>query len=130
MIKIKRYWLSILATIGIVVICLIPLPKFPKLADVPLWDKWVHFVMYGVLCTVYWIDYHRHGQSNKQTKKWLLWIVTVPMAIGGLVEIAQGTLTPNRNGDWIDFLANCIGVLLALPIGLFIIPRFCKRLYN
>ena len=127
MMNFKRYWLSIIATIVIIVLSLMPLPKFPKLADVPLWDKWVHFVMYGVLCCVYWIDYHRNGFTNKQWSKWLIWIVLIPVALGGLMEICQSTLTPNRNGDWIDFWADGIGVIIALPLGLYVIPHFLRK---
>lgn len=38
--------------------------------------------------------------------------------MSGLVELAQAYLTGGtRSGDWRDFVANAIGVLLAVPIG-------------
>jgi hypothetical protein len=40
-----------------------------------------------------------------------------------LLELAQEHLTTCRNGDWIDFIANTIGVLLALPVGLFLMKK-------
>ena len=55
--------------------------------------------------------------------KWLLWIVLFPIALGGLMELGQAYLTTCRNGDVIDFIANSIGVLIALPIGLFLMKR-------
>ena len=33
---------------------------------------------------------------------------------GGLIEIYQGTILTNRTGDWVDFLANCIGATMGL----------------
>lgn len=125
--KIIRYWLSVLATTGIVLLSLLPMPEIPALGVVPLWDKWVHFVMYGGLCCAYWLDFHRNGFQNRQKGIWLFWIVLFPMALGGLMEICQATLTTCRNGDWIDFVANCVGVVLALPVGLFVIPRFFRK---
>lgn len=123
MTKIRRYYPSILITLAVFILSLSPMPEVPQLGYVPLWDKWIHFVMYGGLCLVYWFDFHRNGHSKKAWKKWLLWIVLFPVALGGLMELGQAYLTTCRNGDVIDFIANSIGVLLALPVGLFLMKR-------
>lgn len=123
MVQIKRYYPSILITLAVIILSLVPMPEVPQLGYVPLWDKWVHFVMYGGLCLVYWFDFHRNKHSKKAWRKWLLWIVLFPIALGGLMELGQAYLTTCRNGDWIDFIANTIGVLLALPVGLFLMKR-------
>ena len=122
-----KYILSILATLGIIIISVIPIPEVPPVEKIPLWDKWVHFLMYGGLCSVYWFDYLRHGHSRRAYVKWMLLIVAAPVALGGILELAQSYLTTCRNGDWIDFIANSVGVLLAIPIGLFLIPRFLSK---
>ena len=62
---IRRYFLSILIILAVVVLSLAPMPEFPKLGDIPLWDKWVHFVMYGGMCSVLWFDYLRNGNSRR-----------------------------------------------------------------
>ena len=35
---------------------------------------------------------------------------------GGLIEIIQEYFTPNRSGDWFDFLADLFGILVALSL--------------
>ena len=125
--QIIRYFPSILITLAIIILSLVPIPEVPSLVTVPLWDKWVHFVMYGGLCCVYWYDFFKNGHSEKQNSKWLIWIVLLPVALGGLLEVCQSKLTTCRNGDWIDFIADGVGVLLALPLGLFLFPKYFKN---
>ena len=48
---IKKYPISLFLVVAIWIICLIPIPETP-LDDVPMIDKWTHFVMYGSLCSV------------------------------------------------------------------------------
>lgn len=124
---IRRYFLSILIILAVVVLSLAPMPEFPKLGDIPLWDKWVHFVMYGGMCSVLWFDYLRNGNSRKNYGKWLLLLVVCPILLGSLLELGQEYLTTCRNGDWIDFIANSVGVLLAVPIGLFLLSKIARR---
>lgn len=122
----KRYFLSVLATIAIVVISIMPLPEV-KIENVPLLDKWVHFIMYGGLCCVYWFDFFRNWHRKDEYSKWFLWIVLFPIVLGGVMELWQKYLTTCRNGDWIDFIANSVGVFLAIPLGLFVIRGIANR---
>lgn len=114
--------LTCLCVTGIWVLCLIPIPETP-LSDVPLMDKWTHFVMYGTLVLLSMTDYIRHRRPSRPFTTWqaalFFWIA--PIMMGGLVELAQAYLTGgNRSGDWMDFVANSVGVVLgniiALPI--------------
>ena len=44
-----------------------------------------------------------------------------PIVMSGLIELAQAHLTGgNRSGDWLDFLANSIGVVLGNVIGILL----------
>lgn len=124
----KRYILSFLATIAIVVISTIPVPEVKPLENIPLFDKWVHFLMYGGLCCVYWFDFYRNGYKPQNYAKWILWIVIFPIAFGGAMELCQAYLTTCRNGDWIDFVANSIGVALAIPLGLTLVKGIAKKI--
>ena len=122
----KRYVLSFLATIAVVVVSIIPFPEIKPL-DIVLFDKWVHFIMYGGLCCVYWFDFFRNGHKTQNYAKWILWIVIFPIALGGIMELCQKYLTTCRSGDWIDFIANSIGVALAIPLGLLLIRRIATK---
>lgn len=110
----KDFPLTFLCVAGIWVLCLIPIPETP-LSDVPLIDKWTHFVMYGGLVLLFRLEYERHRRAvapfRQKTLWFLIWLA--PIAMGGLIELAQAYLTGgNRSGDWMDFLADSIGVLL------------------
>ena len=124
MTKIKGYYLSIFVILAVITLSLAPMPDVPELGYVPLWDKWVHFIMYGGLCCVLWFDYFRNGHKLEEHSKWITYIVIFPILLGGLLELGQRYLTTYRSGDWIDFVANSIGVALAIPIGLLLIRRW------
>ena len=112
----KTYPLSILCALGIVVLSLAPMPEVPQLADVPLFDKWVHFVMYGVLSLLIWWEMRRHITIRPS----ILWGLIASGLLGGLLELGQAYLTTCRSGEWMDFLADAIGALLGSILGLAI----------
>ena len=99
---------TLLMLILITVLSLMPGHEFPE-TDVPLTDKWAHWLMYGSwTLVVLWEDgkrktAHRFGR----TVLLLLFIA----AWSGLMELAQAYLTTTRSGEWLDLLANVIGVV-------------------
>jgi VanZ family protein len=109
----KKYLFTEITSIAIVVLSLIPIPEEPPLADVPLIDKWVHFVMYAALSLVMWFD---HIVMNKKAMSptFLLLTFLYPAFLGGMMELAQAYLTTCRSGDFIDFVANVIGAVIGV----------------
>lgn len=107
----KRYPFSLIIAIVITIISLIPIPEVPQLKDISLLDKWVHFLMYGTLSLCIWVEYLRqHKKVN-----WLrttIGAVVAPILMSGILELMQAYCTTCRSGDWLDFLANSIGVAL------------------
>ena len=118
-----RYPLALLIAVGIVLLSMLPIPDMKVDIQVPLADKWTHMVMYGVLTLIIWLEYRRsHHQWN--TLKLLLLAFLAPIAMGGVLELAQANLTSCRSGEWLDFVANTIGVCLGCALGLLIrIPK-------
>lgn len=112
----KKYPFSCLLIAIIWVICLIPVPETP-LNDINLIDKWTHFVMYGVLTTVIWVEYIRQHGTIVNWQRLLIGGLVCPIVMGILVELAQAYLTTCRSGDWVDAICNSIGVLLGAAIG-------------
>ena len=101
----KNYTLlAVLWTSIIVMASLINLEHAPQVHISNL-DKIVHLLMYFVF-TILWI------LALKQRK--IYYIVAVAIVLGGLLEIVQGVMHQHRSADWLDFLANTIGVFLAL----------------
>ena len=117
---IKRYPATSFLIVVIWIICLLPIPENVPLGDVPMMDKWTHFVMYGTLCTVMWWEYLRRHEQKNAGKLFLLAFLA-PIIMSGLIELAQAYLTNgNRSGDWLDFVANSIGVVLGNVIGILL----------
>lgn len=123
-----KYIFAILASLTAFVLSVIPIPEVPELGDVPLIDKWVHFLMYGGVASAVWLDYYRCRDSRRVTPTVLLWAVVWPILLGGLLELWQRYLTDCRSGEWLDFVADTIGTLLALPLGLWVICPHARRL--
>ena len=121
----KRYPLSHFVTAVVIILYLAPLQEMPEMPDIKFMDKWGHFVMYGGLCLVIWWEYFKQHKS-------ILWLrvtigaILLPALLGGALELMQKYLTTYRSGDWMDFAANCVGVLLAALIGPLILSRVCK----
>lgn len=114
--SIKKYPVSLFLIAAIWTVCLIPIPETP-LNDVPMMDKWTHFVMFGVLSLCIISEYvYRH----RKPKGWDVALVgmLLPFAMGGMIELAQAYCTGgNRSGDVMDWLADGIGVLIGAAIG-------------
>ena len=74
-------------------------------------------VMYGVLTLAIWFDYRRsHRQYN--ARKLLVFAFLAPIAMGGILELMQAYLTTCRSGEWLDFVANTIGVCIGSAVGI------------
>ena len=113
----RHYPFALIIIVVIALLSLLPIPDMKMGVEVPLADKWTHMVMYGVLTHAIWFDYRRCHQ-RLETGKLLLWAFLAPIAMGGLLELAQAYLTTCRSGEWLDFVANTIGVCLGTIGGL------------
>ena len=120
----KRYPLSNVVATAIVILSLIPIPEVPQLENISLLDKWVHMVKYGGLCMVIWWEYLRQHRSI-HWRRALVGAVLLPVALGGGLELAQKYLTTCRSGEWLDFMANSVGVVLAALVAV-ILARVCR----
>ena len=115
----RRYPVALLIATGIVFLSLIPIPEIQIPVQVPLADKWTHMVMYGVLALTIWLEYRRFHPHWSAWKLFFLAFLA-PIAMGGALELAQAYLTTCRSGEWLDFIANTIGVCLGTFAGLLI----------
>lgn len=111
----RKFPLTLLCLALIVYLSLvIDIPETP-LDNVALIDKWTHFVMYGGSCTVMWWEYLRCHRRMNWPKMWLYAIIGM-MVLGGVIEILQPYV--GRSGEWLDFGADAVGILLGAAIGM------------
>ena len=122
---IRKYPLSLLIIASILFLSLFNPPK-TILDDISNIDKIAHVCMYGGLELVIWIEYLRHHE-NLNWVKILVFGIIAPIALGGLMEIAQMKLTQGRSGEWADFIADSVGVLIGAAIGYFAIQTIFKK---
>ena len=122
---VRKYPLSLLCILLIGVLSLAPYFPETPLDDVAFIDKWTHLVMYGGTCTVIWWEYLR-SHSTLNSRKLLITLVGM-ILLGGLMELLQAYCTTTRSGEWLDFWADSIGVLLGYAIGLLMCPLLLKK---
>lgn len=115
MTAVKRWPCAIVVSIAIIILSTIPVPDVPELEDVPFFDKWVHFVMYGGLSSAIWFDRAIISNRRMHGKIWTFLFV-YPVALGGLMELVQAYCTTCRSGDWVDFYADTFGALIGLAL--------------
>lgn len=127
---IKTYPLSLLTTLAIIILSVMPFPEIKMAQDIPLADKWVHFVMYGGLSLVVWFEMVRSENKSgikKAAMQLLLWGLAMPALLGGILEFVQEYLTTTRSGDVWDFIADAIGAALGTILGLGVRMMVKKR---
>ena len=107
LLKDSIFFIALATTIGILCLSLIKVPKTEiSISNI---DKLYHSFAYFVL-TITWLLNFR----KKPNKKYL--VVFSCIIFGIVIEVFQNTLTNYRTGDFLDVLANSLGVLLALLI--------------
>lgn len=121
---IRRYKYSVLVALAIIILSTIPIPEVKPLEDVPLIDKWVHFVMYASLSIAMWIDQKYAHQPLSPS--FYLWMIVLPSCLGGILELVQAYLTTCRSGEWLDVIADTIGAVIG-TVGCFIIGLIWNR---
>lgn len=122
---IRKYPLSLLVIAAILFLSLFNPPK-TKLDPITSIDKVVHVGMYLGLELIIWFEYLRH-HDNLNRVKILIFGIIAPIALGGLMEIAQMKLTQSRSGEWADLWADTIGVLIGAAIGYFVIQTVFRK---
>ena len=117
--KKQARFLALLWTLLIFIGCFTPGKDLPKV-DVPLIDKWVHFILFGGF-TFLWLC--ARPIVNLRS---LFSLFLIAVALGSFIELMQGWLTfLGRSMEFMDAVADSIGGLLG--IGVFCL---CAHLAN
>ena len=123
----RKYPLSVTVLAAIVYLSFFKPPKV-TFETIKYIDKIVHLVMYGGLCSVLWFEYYlTHASTDK--KKIVIWIFFAPLIFSGVIELGQSYLTSYRGGDFVDFIFNSWGVILAALFSIYVIKPLMKK-YN
>lgn len=114
--KIVGYWKSIVAICLIAYGCLLRKPLY-TMPPIENGDKWVHWLAFMILTLFLFWDSKAIG-----VKSWKTWLLSVlfPVIYGGFIEVLQDKFFYPRIGDWRDWLADCMGVLVGIIVWLII----------
>lgn len=122
---IKNYPISLLIVIIIGYLSFFSPPK-TDLNEIPYLDKVIHICMYGGLSTLLWIEYLlRHRTPDM--RHLVVGAIISPIVMSGGIEILQTICTSTRSGDWLDFIANCTGVIIASLLGHYLWRPFIQK---
>jgi VanZ family protein len=94
---------------ALLIACLVPSNEIPEV-DVPLADKWVHFVLFGVQTLLMLLGLHHPRRAS------VIRVVIFCVLFGLVVEILQYLTYPwlHRAFDLMDMGANTIGVFMGV----------------
>lgn len=121
----KKYPLSI-TVIGVIIYLSFFKPPQTSLNEIKNIDKLVHLCMYGGLTLVLWSE-HLLQHSSIIRKHLIAGGIICPIIMSGLIEIGQSYLTENRSGDWLDLLANILGVFLGSLFSYYVIYPYIRK---
>ena len=121
----KAYPLTLLT---VAVICYLSFftPPQTELDNISNIDKLVHTCMYGGLSIIIWWEYLKKHDTICW-KRFIPISVVFPIMMSGIIELLQAYCTTNRSGEWLDFAANSLGVVLAFIAGNFVLRRIMKK---
>ncbi len=123
----KNYPWSSTLVVFIWVLSLTPIFPHTPLDTVQFIDKWEHIAMYTSTGVIVWVEYLRaHKSINK--RQILLYAIIAPFLMSGILELLQEYCTcGKRSGEWLDLLANTIGIFLAAIIGFLLSKKFYPK---
>jgi VanZ family protein len=121
----KNYPLSIIL-IGVILFLSFFNPPETPLNEISNIDKVLHFLMYFGFCCVLWFEYFKAHEQAKASRL-IPWGVIAPILFSGAIEMGQQILTPTRAADWLDFVSNTLGCLVAALFGQLVIRHLARR---
>lgn len=122
---IRRHPISVILILVIWYLSLFTPPK-TELANVRFIDKWAHLLMYGSLAFVLWMEDWRVRKASPSMARALALYIG-PVAMSGLIELAQAYCTTDRSGDWLDLAANAIGALAGIVLSGMLTRKMRKK---
>jgi VanZ family protein len=104
--------LALIWTVFVLLLCAFPGQYIPSISwlEILSFDKWVHLTIFFIL-TFLWFNYFFY--TGNLSLKYKIIILFLCIVYGGALEFAQSWLFSHRSTDYLDFIANSIGCVLA-----------------
>ncbi len=103
-----RYKFSLLLALIIVLLSLLPDKNIPNVSfiNLPFLDKLVHLGMYGSLGLVALFEL----RCKKDCLRPVFLLLFVLFLLSLLMEVLQALIIPSRTAEWLDLMANFLGL--------------------
>ena len=85
-----------------------------ELPAIPHIDKLIHAIMFGGFAGAMAFDYTRSHSLNRPPMGKMLLFAAISLAYGGITEVLQDAMHLGRGADFYDFLADGVGVAVAV----------------
>lgn len=109
----KTYIPASLWFLLILVGSLIPSNNIP---DIQFSDKLIHVIFYAIFAFLLFLAVDQQNKkTNTLVSRWKS-VLLIGVSAGAVVELIQMSLTESRSGEWLDVIANILGMLIALII--------------
>ena len=131
-IMLHYFWPAYLWVIIVLILTGVPgndLPTLPSFWDSIEPDKIVHMGMFGLLFLLLAGGSYYKGGKVAVSKKLIIIYLIFTIALGGIIELLQKWVFIGRSCDIYDFLADTIGVLLALIFYYQVVEKRKKKVY-
>ena len=111
----KKFWDSpIPSIIWVLVIAVGSFIPSSSIPTVVVSDKWIHFIFYAIFSFLLFLSsLSNTKRSNSIVNRWT-YVFIIGAIVGVLVEIIQHSIISGRQGEWMDIVANCLGLFFAL----------------
>ena len=108
--KLLLFWKPV---IWLALICyglFLPVNNLPmkSFLNIPYFDKMVHFSLFFVLCILFYRPF------KLLNLKQYIWAPLFAIALSGLLEFIQHSISSSRHTDIFDFAANTTGVMVSV----------------
>ncbi|MGN0209674.1 MAG: VanZ family protein [Muribaculaceae bacterium] len=112
--RVLRFWPSLLTMMVVLYATWLPSDIQPdNLPPIPHLDKLIHAVMLGGLCGAVIFDCKRLDRATRLTRH-TVWRAVIAVAVFAVVdEVVQGLLPIDRPSDYVDLLADWVGIVIA-----------------
>ena len=113
----RSFWSSFYPSlIWFLIILVVSVLPSSNIKEIEVSDKLLHSLFYAVFSFFLFLLSHKVSLGlDTLIKKWIF-VLTIGTIVGLGIEFIQFTLIPSRSGEWIDLLANSVGLIMMLSI--------------
>lgn len=109
----KNYWKSILFTLILFYLSFAKPATFKDVNVIHLTDKTAHYLVYVAYGMILIFDFLKKNKANYSLFSFIAWCILFPIVLGAAIEIVQETFFKPRSAEWIDWLADILGIFTA-----------------